>query len=230
VLALAGCFGTETGNPSFQGLVAVDPHSSDPAHVSIRVTSDLVVDEVWLSIGPIGLLPAATCARADGAFAAPLGSADHAEPAPAFAPIELRAGRYCELVAPFVAETAPPAGAPPELAGRAIVVLAHLRDGTRIRVVSARIGDVRVPGVAGAFDVDMAQSDFLLGMDVARWLGPLDLSGATREMDGSILLDDTHNVALRDQFDANVPGGLELYRDDGDGILDPTPILVARGS
>jgi hypothetical protein len=232
---VAGCFGTETGNPS-AALVAVDTHSSDPAAVSVRVpTGALVVDQAWISFGAIALVPAGGCPGATGAIpGAPLGAGDHSEPGAASFAITLRdTATFCSLVAPIVPAPGPlPSGAPPELAGRALVVLAHLADGTPVRIVSAWDGDVIVRDAGGAdFSLTALSPGLLVGLDVARWLSGVDLAAAVREGDGSIVLDDTRNTALRDAIDMRIPEGVELYRDEGaDGVLDPVPVLLGRGS
>ena len=234
-IATAGCFGTETGNPSL-ALVSIDTHSSDPASVSVReATGQLVIDEAWIGFGAFALVPEGGCPGGGNAVAsAVLGAGDHAEPGALSFDIELSdAASFCGLVAPFAPPAgALPAGAPPELAGRALVLLGHLADGTPVRITSAFEGDVIVRDAGGAaFALDEDAPGLLVGLDVARWLSGVDLSGAAREADGSIVLDDTRNTALRDALDARVPEGVELYRDEGaDGVLDPSPVLIGRGS
>ena len=233
--ALAGCFGTETGNPSL-ALVSIDTHSSDPESVSVReATGQLVIDEAWIGFGAIALVPEGGCPGGGGAIASGLlGAGDHAAPGALSFDIELAdSASFCGLVASFTPPLgALPAGAPPELAGRALVLLGHLADGTPVRITSAFEGEVLVRDAGGgSFALEEDAPGLLVGLDVARWLSGVDLSGAAREPDGSIVLDDTRNTALRDALDARVPEGVELYRDEGaDGVLDPVPVLIGRGS
>jgi hypothetical protein len=229
----AGCFGTETGNPSL-ALIAIDTHSSDPRSVSIRQTTGaLVIDQAWITFGTIALVPEDGCPTGAGALASDvIGAGDHSEPGALSLDIALmNRASFCELVASFAPLTgAAPAGAPPELDGRALVLIGHLADGTPLRIVSAFEGDVRV-APAGGFALAADAPGLLIGLDAARWLSGVDLSDATREVDGSIVLDDTRNTALRDALDARIPEGVELYRDEGsDGVLDPVPVLIGRGS
>lgn len=233
-IATAGCFGTETGNPSL-ALVSIDTHSSDPASVSVReATGQLVIDQAWIGFGAIALVPEGGCPGGGGSVASSvLGAGDHSEPGALSFDIELAdTASFCGLVAPFTPVGALPAGAPPELAGRALVLLGHLADGTAVRITSAFEGEVIVADEGGAaFALEEDAPGLLVGLDVARWLSGVDLSGAVREADGSIVLDDTRNTALRDALDARVPEGVELYRDEGaDGVLDPLPVLIGRGS
>lgn len=233
-LATSGCFGTETGNPSL-ALVSIDAHSSDPDSVSIReATGAVVVDQAWISFGAVALVPEGGCPDTTGALeGSVLGAGDHSEPGALSFEIELAStASFCGLVAPFVPSDALPAGAPPELAGRALVLVGHLADDTPVRIVSAFEGDVTVSDAGGApFALETDSYGLLVGLDMARWVSGVDLAGAVREADGSIVLDDTRNTALRDALDARVPEGVELYRDeDADGVLDPVPVLLGRGS
>ena len=53
LVALVGCFGTETGNPPFSGEIAVDAHSSDPATAALRSSGGgITVTGVWLGLVP----------------------------------------------------------------------------------------------------------------------------------------------------------------------------------
>lgn len=223
----AGCIGTETGNPSF-ALVAIDTHSSDPESVSVRAESaEVVIDQAWISFGAIELAP--ECAGA-GVESDVLGAGDHSEPGPLMFEIALdETASFSCLRAPFAPIAAMlPAGAPPELDGRAIVILGHLADMTPVRIVSAFERDVIVEG---SIALTEDAPGLLLGLDMARWVSSVDLGGAVREGDGSVVLDDTRNTALRDALDARVPEGVELYRDeDADGVLDTPPVLIGRGS
>ncbi|MGE0786937.1 MAG: hypothetical protein AB7S26_14790 [Sandaracinaceae bacterium] len=232
-LSCVGCFGTETGNPSV-ALMAIDAHSTDPMSVSVRGSDGIVVDAAWISFGQVGLVPAGSCPSADGERTSDaLGTGDHSEPGSVRFDIELaNEASFCELTVPFtVLDGTLPAGAPAELAGRAMVVLGHLPDGTELRIVSGFSGEVTVtPDTDPTFALTADEPGLLVGLDVSRWIVAADLGGADREPDGSIVLDDTRNTAARDAFDARVASGVELYRDEGaDGVLDAVPVLIGRG-
>jgi hypothetical protein len=199
-LLLSGC-PTETGNPP---LLFVDAISSDPGVIAIRgAGTGATVDEAWLSIGALGLVPGGLCPDPIGAIGAPPspGIGDHSGPDVAVAMVDAEDGEYCASVAELEDAIEVPVGAPPELAGRAMVLLVRLEDGTPVRIVSSVRGSILVPATAGTFAVEEGSRAFFLGLDVAAWISVAELEGASREADGSIVLDDTRNTALRDAFD-----------------------------
>ena len=233
-LALAlcelSCAGTETGNPSIvEAQLALGAHSSDPSLVAIRSSAGgIVVDAVWLSLGPVGLVRGADCASPSDRYeSAALGSADHSGSDAAILNVQLESGAYCGLTVAFRTDAAPPAAAP---SGAPILILGHLADATPFSVTSDAEGVVAVPSVSGGFALDPAASALLVGFDVARWIGSLDFRAAEREPDGSITIDRTKNADLLSDFEAALASGIEVYRDrDEDGALDDPPELVARG-
>jgi hypothetical protein len=69
----------------------------------------------------------------------------------------------------------------------------------------------------------------LLSFDVATWLDGIDLDGADRSADGSIVIDETHNTPLLTRFEANIDCSLELFIDlDDDGVVSPSDERIAR--
>src|SRR5690606_4745356 len=116
------------------------------------------------------LVPEGGCPGGGGAAASSvLGAGDHAEPGALSFDIELAgSASFCGLGAPFTPPTgALPAGAPPELAGRALVLIGHLADGTPLRITSAFEGDVIVRDAGGAsFALDEDAPGLLVGLDV----------------------------------------------------------------
>jgi hypothetical protein len=119
-----------------------------------------------------------------------------------------------------------PQGAPSELADHGIVVRGRLDDGTRFLIAHPEQDELEL---ASSDDVFEADQDLLLSFDVARWLDGIAIAGATRESDGSVRIDEDHNRALLDAFEANVECSLELYRDaDGDGSKSKGDPLLAK--
>ncbi len=66
---------------------------------------------------------------------------------------------------------------------------------------------------------------------MATWFGGVDLAGAELDGDGVAVIDEGSNADLLSAFEADLPAGIELYRDlDRDGSVDaPEDELLARG-
>ncbi len=228
---LAGCAGTETGNPSIDTQIALTAHSSDHARVAIRVSEGgLVVDRAWLSLGSVALLAGNDCTATSRRFStAPLGTADHTS-GPEVAALAAEVGDYCGLGVRFEAALIAPLEAP-ALLGHSVLLEGHLADGSAFSLASPRATEVRVAALAGSFALDDERFALLLGFDLATWLSRTDFTTATREADGSVRVDETHNPDLLDSFETELAAGLELYRDrDADTALDTNPELLGRGS
>jgi hypothetical protein len=235
-LALAGCTGTETGNP-YSVQLALDAHSSEPTRVAVRVSEGGdVVEQAWLVLDPIRFVEQRGCADADGGEAPALGAADHARDSFTDQDFELvYQGAYCRIDVPLLTAdpAALPAGAPVELGGASVLLVGRTAAGAAFRISTTMTPTLPVVAVdaSGAFAMNPEQNEVLLGFDVAGFLRDVDLSTATLEADGSIIIDATHNPDLLRAFEMSLGAGMELYRDvDGSGTLDgPDEVLLARG-
>jgi hypothetical protein len=229
LLVAAGCAPTETGNP-FRAELGIDAHSSDPRRVAVREPQGGdVVNEAWLGLGPIGFYT--LCDELAGDLPA-LGVADHGVAGANFQSARLVTATYCRVGVPFVTATAPlPAGAPEELLGKSILLSGELADGTAFLLVSSFTGEVDVRGLGAGFELDRDRRTLFLGFDVATWLSGADFATAEREADGSVLVNESRNRPLLDAFEADLAGGIELYRDpNGDGVPDEVGAdLIAVG-
>ena len=232
IAALAGCEGTETGNP-FQVELRADAHSSDPGAVAVGEGGAVVVTEAWLALDPIRWAPTFDCVGTVASGSADLGTADHAAAGAVLETFEVVEGGYCKAVVPFVSAAAPlPDGAPAELEGSSIVIRGEVTaSGTPFLLVSKleRSIDVRSPEVG--FGLAPDQPALFLGFDVATWFGAVDLAGAELDGDGVAVIDEGSNADLLSAFERDLPAGIELYRDlDRDGSVDaPEDELLARG-
>ncbi|MEZ4367595.1 MAG: TIGR02147 family protein [Kofleriaceae bacterium] len=221
-LAVAAC-GTETGNPVVAELRA-HAHSSVPAEFGVGQPAAIArVDRLWLAAARLELLGAdcltivAEAGPLDGDLAA--------------------AVRLTELVfddAPLCGLRLhlDPALAGGERAGATVDLEATRADGVGVRLRATRTAPIELADVAGAFHVTAATPGLFLGVDVARWLGPLDLADAQPGGDGDVVVDDLADPARAAAFAAALARGLELYRDvDGDGAVGgPDDVLLARGA
>lgn len=236
LLAAAACVGTETGNPSFEGTLSYNAHSSDAARVAL-LSGDpgaIVVNNAWLVLGDVGFVEGTACdpttpalEHADG-----LGIGDHAPSTAASTPLSLEAGRYCGLHLPLVRSPDVAQGnVPTELAGHSVLIVGTLADGRPFSLRSASEADLFLAASAGAFDLDAQLPDVLIGFDVAAWLGELSWASAVEEADGSVLVDATHNESLLQEFETHLASGTSLFRDvDGLGQVRVDSERLAQGT
>lgn len=231
---LAACAGTETGNPPFTGTLEYNAFSSQPK--TFALSSDdgdggARVTSTWLVLGDVDFVAEGDC-DADveaSAHAEGLGAGDHAQPGAARTEVELSAGRYCGLRVPFLRAEAPPSNAPEALAGHSILLSGELADGVPFVLRSALDAEVLVTD-AESFELDEERSTLLLGFDVATWLGGVDFTTAQTNADGSVDIDEAHNAALLEAFEAELAAGIVLHRDpSGTGEVDPDATPLARG-
>lgn len=221
LLVTLACVGTETGNPPLDGTLSVNAHSSDSATAALRSSEGgAVVEELWLGIGEVVVEPCT-----GGSFVVPdLGIEDHAgERASRHAFLAERTA-VCRLRVRFVRADA----GPDAIRSRSTLVRGRDALGTPFEI-GLPLDEVVVPFEL-ELELDEARRALLLAVDVARWVGELDLaSGATGD-DGVVHVDESRNPALRDAFLEAAAGGFEVYRDDdADGVADIGEPLLGRG-
>lgn len=209
-LCLAGCFGTETGNPPFA------PEVSGGSGGRMGIAPPISIEDGWMSIENVELVPecdasaSGTVVRHEAA-ALELGGRQALETEPV-----LEEGDYCVLSLERVAWT----GADPrELTGYTLALDTLALGGTHVRVRSDRTGTLRFTASA-PFPMHPDEGGLLLFVDESLLFNAISLDGAEHEADGSIEIRADENAALLDQIEAQLPGALALYRDvDGDGRL-----------
>lgn len=224
--SLAGCLGTETGNPPLDGTMSVNAHSSDSATVALRAPEGgAVVEELWVSLGDLEIRP---CEGAP--FVVPdVGTGDHAGEAALSRPFLGESRPLCEVRVGLVRWEGAAGDAPEAIRGRTLLVRGLDADSRPFELALATIDSVRV-AVDEPTTLDEERRGLLIGLDVARWLGTLDLASGEVDVDGVVRIDETHNTTLRDAFVARFAEGFELYRDDdADGVADPGEPLIGRG-
>ena len=206
---LVSCYGTETGNPPFA------PSVSGEAGAPMGILPLLGLDRGWLSLGELAFEPASTCGVDSVAVRSSLAALSLTGGAAFEAEAVLEEGDYCALQlerAPWTADT------PEALSGQTLALDAHAADGTLVYVRSARLGSLRIAGEA--FRLSPSEGALVVFVDESQLFDGLNLTDATREPDGSVLISDEHNAVLLDRIEAALPLALFLFRDrDGDGRL-----------
>lgn len=224
---LAGCEGTETGNP-FVGEIRVHAHSSAPAAVIVGTDDGVThVTGLWLATADLTLL-GDDCAAAVATVANPtdvdvattIGEND----------VALDGAPLCGAHLTLDPAAAPP-GAPAGFAGHTVWVEGTRADGVPFVVRTDLTGDLPLTAVDARFVIDADSPAVFLGFDVAVWLGDIDLAGALPGGDGAVVIDATTDPTRAAAFDDDVGRGIQLYRDvDRDGTVSgPDDVLLAQG-
>lgn len=223
---VVGCLGTETGNPPLDGTMSVNAHSSDSATVALRAPEGgAVVEELWVSFGDLEIRPC----DGDALVVPEVGTGDHAGEA-ALSRAFLGDGRtLCEVLVGLVRWDGAAGDAPEAIRNRTVLVRGLDAASRPFELALATDASVRIDvEVPTALDADRA--GLLVGLDVARWIGELDLASGELDVDGVLRIDETRNPTLRDAFVARFAEGFELYRDDdANGVADPGEPLIGRG-
>jgi hypothetical protein len=223
LVALASaCGGTETGNPPLDGTLSVNSHSSDSASVALRASEGgAVVEELWIGFGDVLV---ERCDDEAPFVVTDLGVREHAGEAADRHAFLAAQTAICRVRARFVrADSGPDA-----IRSRSTLVRGNDASGVPFEIALPLDAELVVP--LDAFELDESNASLLLAVDVARWIGGLDLASGELDPDGVLRIDETKNPTLRDAFLARVAEGFELYRDeDADGVADPGELLLGRG-
>jgi hypothetical protein len=234
LLAAIGCAGTETGNPSFDGSVGYDAYSSSPSVVALpagleRPMTRVALDNAWLVLGDVELLPAGHCGESGDVepHVPGLGPGDHAGGQAPATHSEMSSGLYCGARLPFVSGSESlPAAAPSSVRDHAIVLEGTLADGRKFELQSTLSTRVAVQASGAGFALDSLHRGVVFGFDVAKWLAELEWSSAPD--DHNVMIDADHNPELLRAFESRLASGVSLFRDDDeDGVLDADPVLLA---
>jgi hypothetical protein len=231
-LWLAGCAGTETGNPPFSGTMGYDAYSSTPAMVALRAAdtdpAPTQVDSAWLVLGNVSFLGESECeGSGELGHAKGLGAGDHVGSQAPTTRFELPASRLCGVRLPIAGQSEVPDAAPAEL-GEHSILITGTRDGVPFRIASAVREELLLQADGQDFALDDAQSGVLIGFDVAAWLKDIDLQGADL-VEGTLVVDDAHSAKQLAAFEARIARGVALFRDrDEDGLLDDASSPIAR--
>ena len=142
-------------------------------------TSEWVVRQAWFNFGDLTFEATGQCSPSQAANP-PLASAPAAGPVELAAsnlrsPLYLRAGEACGLRLALSRFESLPPGAPPELLGASLLIVAEYK-GTPL-LYRAEGGELRVLSPNG-FLVNVIRRDYLLAWDLERLLGDAPLAGS----------------------------------------------------
>lgn len=233
---LFACNVTETGNPPFAGQMALLATSSDAPRISIGGGgSEVTIEEAWVVVDDIRFQSQPLCdtgTEVRVVVSAP-GPIDLAL-SPTVIPFMLPSDEYCRARFPLARATAPlPAGAPPTLEDRSIVVIGtRVSDGAAFEARLRETPSLDVRSRGAPFRLDAALRALVVAFDAARWFEGVSLAGATTEPGGGIVIEQGTNDAIADALEANVERSFRMFRDlDEEGDLDPEDEseLVAEG-
>lgn len=236
-LAASGCLGSESGSPSFEGELAYDAYSSEPAVAALRAGEQgAVVTQVWLVLGDVTFVDNNHCGEPETAHghADGLGAGDHAPKAAARTRFWLPIGEYCGLRLPLLRaadDDTLPAGAPDELRGHSIMLAGELpeQDGTPFAITSKLERTLSLVADHSSFELGPDSARVLLGFDVAAWLDGIDLAAAPRDADGRIAISEDSSPELLQRFEDNLAQGVDVFLDpDGKGSFEDAGARLAH--
>jgi len=213
-LAVAGCGGTETGNPSagpsseWRFVVTDTPVSGD---------EPVRVPDVYLGLGSVVAL---ACDSGSAVVAGP--AAVSLAPSPS-APVTVAEVSCCGIVVELEAQSIGPADAEEQAS---VLVRGNMGDGTPFVLSNDAPQTLTLSPVTPPLVID-AESRWLLSVDVGVWFAGLDFSGAQPGAEG-IRIDSESNPDLLAFAEQRLGSAIALRRDlDGDGQVDPEDVPVA---
>jgi hypothetical protein len=234
---VVGCTGTETGNPSFEGELAYDAYSSEPAIAALREGEQgAVVTQAWLVLGDVTFIDNNHCGAPETAHAHAdaLGAGDHAPKPAARTRFRLPIGEYCGLRLPLLRakdDAALPDGAPDELREHSIMLVGELPEqgGTPFAIESKLERTLFLTADHSSFELGPDDARVLLGFDVAAWLDRVELSAQEPGDDGRVLVSDDSHPELLQRFEDNIAQGVDVFLDpDGAGRFEDAGARLAH--
>lgn len=207
LLALAACActsGTETGNPPTEHTITIMALSREAP------TQALALDEGWLSLRRLALVPCAADAGTVSTYDFPI---ELFRDPPQSVTFETSVPDYCGVraqIGPW------PGATPAELSGLSAFVSGVRSDDLPFELRSTFAATLDFTSPSGALD----SSHLVLGVLPEPWFADADVHGAATSPDGVAVVDGEHNAEVLAAFDAATPLAISLYADaDGDGVL-----------
>ena len=226
LLGSPSCVGTEVGNPQDEpddGLVTLQlAAQGERTSAGITLTDGTIIEQVWVSLGPISLRRADACSDegevmlSTGPVVAELVSGVELPSRPS---ARISARSFCRVKLSFDAleQMGPIEGAPRALSEVNLYVLGRTRSGERVVIQS----DIRQTIVLHALDEEIALDEpsagLLAAASIEDWITPEVFEGARIE-GGELRIDQKHNQSRQALLRRNLREALRLYVDaDRDG-------------
>ncbi len=215
-LGLAGCVGTDVGNPQDESAeVELDVKGYDGSDPNaLTLPSGLRIDSAWISLSQFEFRQANACTTSGDVVEQPilvdLISNQTATDRPLFS---IPAGDYCRLDAGFVPwSTDVPEGAPSDIAGYSVVIEGARADGTEFTVRSDMDMALQLNAQNGAFGLEIGAQSLIIGFAVDEWFNETALDAI--DAGGSeIVINPSNNPAIYGQFNAALRRSGRLFRD-----------------
>lgn len=217
ILALLACGVTETGNPE---LVDVDLQmratTSQPADVALEPTAGVQsVATAWFSVDRVVFVRGQVCdgpGEEEFEITGPW-IVDANSPLPQGITATLPADGYCRVRLRLGRATST-GDAPANLAGHAVLVTGERADGVPFEIRSRREEDADIRAM-DPITLSEATAKLSVAVDVATWLGTVDLDSGIPS-NGVVRIDDDNNDDLLDDVEDALERALELFDDSND--------------
>ncbi len=227
-LALGACGprgGTDVGNGA---TVTFDLSGYEKAQgtgqQALILSSGVQIDEVWVAVERFQLVGGPACDDDSGTettFEGPI-IANLLDDDPGMtSPIAITPGDYCRLRLELheVAADELPVGAPPALAGAALLMRGRRSDGTTFEVRSRQNVEFRLDAQGDAPIVLRGDSPLIVGFELGSLVEALSLPSLPA---GPIVIDESQNVDRLNDLNRALRKAATLFRDDDDdGKLSP---------
>lgn len=247
-LILAGCVGTEVGNPQdseasvdFAGYEHADPRA-------LTFESGARIERAWLSVESLELREASDCdgpetLQVEGPFAVDLVGGQELPEAPTFT---RPATSYCKLKLRLRPLAAPIDGAPEALTEASLYVTGETAGGVPFEV-RAELNEAYVMVARGGeFSLERAHESLLVGVALNELIEPAladaaessaapadtpaEPNPASERGEDQLLIDAQTNQSSLAQIKQSLRSSLRLFRDrDEDGRVDAPDALIAEG-
>jgi hypothetical protein len=225
-LALAGCVGTEVGNPQDGSEVTVEFRVETPQDPrALTFSNGIDIDSFWVAIEEVGLVETAACEESERfddelPFAVELVEGIEVPDSPM---LKQSAIDFCKLEIEVDDSIALVSPAPDELLGRSLLVRGTLPDATPFEFRSNVADTIALEGELRA----QGATRLLVSFDIDNLFAPEDFE-SLEPVDGVVVLDAETDEETTSRISQAFLASATLVRDDNDnGVVDPEDTVIA---